>query len=608
MRVRNVTRKITAWRRFRLPLGPAFFVFFYVYLTFVIDLRWLYHGGGLIDNFPSFYWDGDFFRGFLTYPGGFVEYLSAFLAQSFYSSWLGVVVVTLQAWTIYLSTDYVVRVIGIPQLRGLRFFGPLLLLALYCQYAFHFPTTIGLSVTLAGFGLYMRFTPNRTAGAALFFLLLFLILYIAAGGSALLFVVLCGLYEMLLRERSVLGWVALLSGAAIPYVLGSIVYGVRLYDAYSRLLPFSWRFLSRQSGRTMLIAVYVLYLFLPLTIAFAGIGSRFIRKRSKLVSVKARSNNVFLPALKIVVLTGLTVAMVFVFRKPGLKRSFQVDYFSRHKMWEEVIEIGRRSPYHYHVCHAVNRALYQMGRLGDEMFCFPQHPTALFLTREGTDPVWQKFDTCLELGLVNQAENALSICVETFGERPILLQRLAVVNMVKGNIGAARVFLRTLERVPFWSSVARDYLDRLENDPDLSEDDEIQLLRGVMLHTDYVGNADTLTLLLTENPENRMAYQYGMAWLLLNKNLDGFVQKFNVYHRQSVSKIPRHYQEALLLSRFIKKQSPNIPGQEISEQTKMRFSEFTRAMQQYGQKKNEARVELKEKFGNTYFYYYFLGG
>jgi hypothetical protein len=96
------------------------------------------------------------------------------------------------------------------------------------------------------------------------------------------------------------------------------------------------------------------------------------------------------------------------------------------------------------------------------------------------------------------------------------------------------------------------------------------------------------------------------SWV--TKNLDGFVLKFNVYHHLIFSKTPRHFQEALLLSRFIKKQSPNIPGLDISEQTKVQFSEFSRAMQQYGHRINEARAALKEKFGKTYFYYYFLGG
>jgi hypothetical protein len=634
MRARNVTQKLDTCRRLTLLRDLVFFVFFYLYFAIEIDLRLLYHCGGLIDNFPAFYRGWDFFRGFLTYPGGIIEYLSDLLVQSFYYSWLGAVVVTGQAWAICLCADYAIRSFGISGWRGLRFLGPLLLLAIYSQYAFHFPTTMGLLVALISFCLYLRFKSNGTAGSIFFFLILSTVLYIAAGGPVLLFVVLCGLYEVLLRGRHILGLAHLASGAAMPYLLGIIVYGARFHDAYFQLLPFSWRFLSRQSGRTMLSAVYSLYLFLPLVVVVLGGWRLFFRKRDRLVSSKARSGNpagrsggqggirgavnkvlrdrngdVFSLSFQTLVLAGITVVTLLLYRDPELRRTFRVDYFSRHRMCAEVIEIGRRSPYDYLVCHAVNRALYQTGRLGDEMFCFPQHPTSLFLTRKGTEAVWQKFDTCMDFGLVNQAENALSISVETFGERPLLLQRLAVVNMVKGNVGAARVFLKALEKVPFWSSVARGYMARLESDPDLSEDSEIQSLRNVMLHTDYVGEADTLTLLLTTNPKNRMAYMYGMAWLLLSKNLDGFVQKFNTYHHRNFSTIPRHFQEALLLSRFLKKQPADVPGQVIAEQTKIQFSEFSRAMQQHGKSMAAARAALKERFGNTYFYYYFfLGG
>ena len=105
-----------------------------------------------------------------------------------------------------------------------------------------------------------------------------------------------------------------------------------------------------------------------------------------------------------------------------------------------------------------------------------------------------------------------------------------------------------------------------------------------------------------------MDYMYGMAGLLLSKNLDSFVQKFNTYHHRNFSTIPRHFQEALLLSRFLKKQPSDIPGGPIiTEQVKTQFSEFSRVMQQHGKNVPAARAALKDKLGNTYFYYYFLG-
>ena len=45
-----------------LPVLPpaAFYLLFYLYLAWAVDLRLVYNGGGLIDNFPTFYLDAAF--------------------------------------------------------------------------------------------------------------------------------------------------------------------------------------------------------------------------------------------------------------------------------------------------------------------------------------------------------------------------------------------------------------------------------------------------------------------------------------------------------------------------------------------------------------------
>ncbi len=59
---------------------------------------------------------------------------------------------------------------------------------------------------------------------------------------------------------------------------------------------------------------------------------------------------------------------------------------------------------------------------------------------------WHKFDTLIDLGLMNLAEKNLAECVETFGEHPMLLQRLALVNLVKGKVEAARIYLERVAK------------------------------------------------------------------------------------------------------------------------------------------------------------------
>ena len=265
--------------RFRPTRGLVFFVLFYVYFAWGIDVRLLYHCGGLIDNFPCFYWGRDFLGGSLAVPGGAIEYVSALLAQSFYYSWLGAAVLTGQAWVLYACADCVVQALDVPHLRGLRFLGPLLLLAVYSQYGFPFLTTMGLLAALLGLCIYLKLRSASVVRALGFYLPLCLFLYVIAGGSSLVFVLLGGLYELLVRRRPGLGLAELTLGAAVPYMLGVLAYGIRAHDAYYRLSPLSWELLSHNTFRIMLQAVYALYLFLPALVVAVGIWRLVVQER-----------------------------------------------------------------------------------------------------------------------------------------------------------------------------------------------------------------------------------------------------------------------------------------------------------------------------------------
>lgn len=606
--------------RFRPGRGVVFFAFFYVYFAVAIDVRLFYHCCGFVDNFPCFYKGWDFLRGFLAYPGGLLEYLCAWLAQSFSYPWLGAAVMTAKASVLLACTDHILKALGALHLRALRFLGPLLFLAVYSQYGFAFVTTMALLAALLGVCLYLVLRSESAAWTVGSFAVLCVVLYVLAAGASVVFAVLCGLYEWLLRRRARLGLLELALGMAVPYGIGALGYGVRVWDAYCRLLPLSWEQTSHSAFRIVLNEAWALCLFLPLVVVALGtwrlaVGGR-ARLSARLKAIAGRADRVLsedsggkfglnLPTLA---LAGVTAAVLLLYRAPGRKNLLRADYFSRQGMWEQVLDVGRRSPYRYTVCHAVNRALCRLDRLGDEMFHFPQRPEALLLTDRSAEPVWQKFDICLDLGLINQAENSLLMCTEIYGQRPLLLHRLATIHKIKGNVATARLYLGALARVPFWGATAHRDLARLQADPDLSEDRQIQHWRGVMLKADSVRDVDVLTQLLMENPMNRTAYQYVMASLLLAKDLDNFVRIFETRHRLNFSRIPRHYEEALLLSRTLKRQPVDVPGQPISPETKAQLQEFLQAFQQAGREKAAAQSAIRKEFGGTYFYYYYFLG
>ncbi|HPC93525.1 MAG TPA: DUF6057 family protein [Sedimentisphaerales bacterium] len=618
--------KTKARHAFGLPLSVVFFVAYYLYFALEIEPHLIYHGAGLIDNFPVFYWGWDFFAGFTTYPGGILEYLCAFLSQLFYYSWAGAAVVTAQAWLLCLSTDIAIRTLGLARWRGVRFLAPLVLLAIYSQYTFHLPETMGPLAAIAAFCLYLGLAPKQEVRAGLWFVAFSVAFYVPAGGPYLLLALLCGLAEILFRGRFRLGTAQFAIGAAIPLVLGVGFFGQRPHDAYLQLLPLSWKIRTLTSSELMREAVWAVILFLPFTllvlgtarVLFGAVGSQRSSRKARpspgLEAVRGAVEKLFGDPLRstfglnlrTAVLALATAATLLLYRDPKVKTLFEVDYLSHQQQWSKIIEIGRQTPYHYLVCHAVNRALFHLGRLGDEMFAFPQRPEALLLTR--AEAYWQKFDTCVDMGLTNQAQDALMVCIETYGERPLLLQRLARVNMIKGNLSTARVFLHALAKVPFWGRAARTTLARLDTDPGLSQDAMIQHWRSVKLAHDFVRDTDTLTLLLTENPGNRMAYEYGMASLLLSRNLDQFVQSVERWRPAAISQDARHYVEAILLHRTLKRQPIDVPGRTIPREAKIRLHEFFQLLQQHGKDKAEAREALRGRFGDTYYYYYFLDG
>lgn len=624
-------------------LSPAaFYLLLYVYLAREVDLRLLYNGGGLIDNFPTFYLDWGFLKGQLALPAGLVKYLCAFLAQSFYYSWAGAAVVTGQAWLLGLGTDAYLRQIGAPRLRILRFVGPLVLLAMYSQYVFYFTQTMAFTLAVLAACLFLRFAPQGAVRRGLCFGVLSLALYTALGAPSLLFAFLCAgavgandYSPVRQRYREAL-WYGL-SAAVVPYLVGVLAWGLPALEAYVELLPISLGTRANEPSELMLKALWVLYLFLPVTVGAVGLWNlTFGRRRpspqrvpppadgpwTKRAAPKGRNFQVQNPksqtnpndqkgrkfqtrpagVLAMIVLAVATAATLYVYHDPGLKALFAVDYYSREGLWSQVLDTARRCGPHYLICHDVNRALYHTGRLGDQMFSYYQDPQALLLS--GKEALWQKADTCTELGLLNEAEGALSNSLGMFGEKPLLLQRLARIYLAKGEVETAGVYLRALSKVPFWRRQAVAVLTQLQNDPNLTRMEEIQHLRAVRLKQDFVRPADVLRILLGENPQNRMAYEYSMAWFLLTKDLAGFARMFNTYHNAVETRIPRHYEEAILLCQATNRGTVELGGRSVSQESVNRFESFTRALEPFGRNLAAARQALGRSFGDTYYYYF----
>jgi hypothetical protein len=246
------------------------------------------------------------------------------------------------------------------------------------------------------------------------------------------------------------------------------------------------------------------------------------------------------------------------------------------------------------------------------MFVYPQRPEALLLgTESGWSAYWKLFDTFIDIGHINLAELMLVNSMEAFGERPIVLKRLALVNMVKGNTGAAQVYLGALEGTLFDAGWARSYLEKIERDPNLSTDAEVQHLRSVMPKTDRYRdirgiNENMYLDLLDRNRHNRMAFEYLMAIYLFTGQLDKLAGNMDRLSDFDYTGIPRVYEEAMLFYGYTTRKEIEPKGRKISEESRARFDGFCNTfLVRYGGNKQLALDELAKNYGDSYLFYCF---
>jgi hypothetical protein len=622
-------------------LCGLFFALFFFILWLKIDLRLVYSAGA-ISNFPVFYKGSAFFRQSLVLPGGLVSYVSAFLSQFFFFSWAGALVVTMQAWSSCVCSGYVLSRTKTPGARWLRFVPPALVLITYTRYDYHFPTTMAFLVSLATACLYVRALPASGTGAEVptghrkhwlgppVYVLLSAITYGAAGGAYWLFAVLCVLYESLVRRHWRYGLLYVLLAPAVAYVEGVMVYGASALDAYTYLLPISWETNGWTARRGMIEAVDTLYLFLPIAISLLhgvrSVVNRMARRRRHTAAgaVRRPSRGVRLvrrvqavPAIcrvagALLVLVAVGAAS-FGLHDAEQKTLLSIHYHACRRMWPEVLSAAEDHPTgDLTTVNAVDRALYHTNRLAHDMFSYPQQPEALLVTgQRRVMSYWHKFDTLIDLGLMNQAEKNLTECMEVYGEHPFILERLALVNLAKSRPGAARVYLGALSKTLFHSRWADDCLERLDTDPNLTTDPEIVRLRATRLDRDstaaFFDQETMLRALLESNRQNRMAFEYLMAWYLLHRQLGGVLEWVERLGDFDYSTVPRLYQEALLIYAYGTGKPLRLPGFSLDPEGRQRIEAFSRIFNRYGRDKRRALPELAGDYGDSYFFYHIYG-
>lgn len=197
-----------------------------------------------------------------------------------------------------------------------------------------------------------------------------------------------------------------------------------------------------------------------------------------------------------------------------------------------------------------------------------------------------------------------------FGDHPYILKKLAMVNMISGKNQTARVYLRALQKRLFFSQWAKAYLTKLERDPALSGDEEIQRLRARIPKENegrFIATPEMqLKAQIEHGNKNKMAFEYLLALYMLRGELWNVVEVAGRMEEYDYEEIPVAFEEVILLNNTHNERKISLKRLNIRAETKRRFDEFMAVTRRY-RTKAAARSELASKFRDTYLYYYFYG-
>ena len=553
--------------------GVAFYCFFALFYPYHLHFQ---------EQYQLFESTWDYFQSVASLPGGLADWMGRWVTQFFYYAPVGAAMMAVLLCGVQLVT-WVACSKRTLFTYALSFIPSVLLLAFFCDEnalvgsVWALILSLGAAVLCQGI---KKDGPRHILEVALV-----PILYMACGGLAVVFVLVSALREGLknwtweLAMLLLLVLCVLLARQIFPYPLERLSFGVHYYR-YHNLVPF-------------LLWLAALTAVLPAAVS--------------LLNLKEQKAWMGIMAYAVVAAAGAGLA--FNAADPAKEEWMRYDFMVRMQMWNRILQYAdSHAPSSPKTVSCLNLALGKTGRMPDYQFSYFQNgPEGLLpgFVRDHTNPV-ATGEIYWHLGMVNTAQRFAFEAQESipdFQKSGRFYQRLAQTNIVNGDWDVARKYLKALQNARFYRGWARETLalmdsgEIFEKRPELAQARDLRLKEHDFLFSDEEKDS-MLGLLKVENPGNTMALDYLMAWCLLRKDLDRFVECIGMVEEPMM---PKSYQEALLL-RWVQTHQDfeGLPAF-LAPAHALRINRFIADM-----KAGKSEEKLRKDYGDTYWFYYYF--
>jgi hypothetical protein len=573
-------------------------------LIFIISNLYLYLFGDYLffyqENISLFVFSSQYLHQFVVKPGGLLEYAANFLVQGYFNTLYGSMILSAIISLLLLVIARINKRLSPGRSMSLLLIlGPSWLLLLM-QINFNWFMRNNLGFLLATIYFLLSILPGKKR-KRFFTLALFPLFYYFAGAFAWIYLGMYTIYS-LVYEKGMLryfypAFLLIIAGLSI-IVCREVIF----------LQPLEVILLSPFSLRDQFMHPGILYVLIGFIVLFPLL----VKLLSFVKMENQKDGAISLLSVLVVFITG--VFLLSRLYDPRLANLFQLEKSVYEQDWDAVIEHQESvrlsnvvAQYYY------NLALSEKDQLCDRMFFGPQDfgPRALIIAwdaKAGTNNIARGVYFYYAIGLINEAHRWAYESMVAQGYRPENMKLLIKTDLINGHYRMAEKYIHILKSTFHYRVWAEKYEAMLYRPDLIGSDPELGEKLKLMPKEDFsirIRNPQTnIPPLLQGNPDNKKAFEYMIAWFLLEKNIGMVINEVQRMKEMSYTRIPKHIEEALIVYNTINiGMMPDLGGLLISEETIKSFRQYELFANPFTGFQPPNRKEMPKSIRGTYWFY-----
>lgn len=573
-----------------LPLMIVFFISF-IYFTFHADYV-LYNR----EQSKLFIFSGDFIKEYFKQPGGILVLITTLLDSFSFYSVAGALIISLLLASLFVLTrklilaNQVLMSVAVPTVITAVFF------YLITDYRLSTVILTGVLVQLLLFLPVIVFPGKKTFTMAV---LVMPLLHYVTGSFAVIYLLLVTVYIIISELKAKWIYLTVLFSFAITALFISywFIFPLPLQDLITHpAFPIE--------SKTELL----LFSFSLLLICLLPLSSVILTNKNEIVS------KMIIYLLSPVIIPTIFLSIVCVLRYDIRTRNFfAVEKLFFAGRYDDVIRHNNSYlPGNRITLYMNNISLSESNLLDDMLFHFPQDPSGatLFLNWDKSAQVLNKGGYFYySTGMINEAHRWAYENMVMSGYTAEGLKMLISTDIINRNYEAALKYSGMLRRTLFYRVIGERYEKLIDSGNALPADKGLMAKKTISAKADFFTFTDNpllnLDRIISSDSLNRQAFEYKVAWLMISKNMKELNNVLPVFSKMGYKRLPVHVEEAALALSAATNKLPDTGNIEISSKTNERWRGLLQTLSQYNNNLRAARNTIKDRYGDTFWYWVF---